>query len=122
VLLVDCLFENDGRFHTTECKMKGGCASVFDIHPCNSKLSVPLTFNITQGQTIHLHTCPANVIDADHFELVSLYSHYKSGLFLDDGGLRDQLAYYLFAMRIIAAEVSKIEERMMERSKRKGRR
>jgi len=70
-------------------------------------------------RTIRYHTCPANLVDPFDFQLLSLYAFYKDGHLLYPGGVTAQPPKYLQAMRVIAGEVSRIEERRMEREKSK---
>jgi len=68
---------------------------------------------------IELKTCPANIVQPEHFQYLQLYALYKDGFLPYDGGIAEQSAKYVQAMRIIAGEVAAIDERKMERDKKK---
>ena len=51
--------------------------------------------------------CPRRLVTADSDYLLSLYSHYKAGHLLAAGGLSDQPALYLDAMRVIDIAIAK---------------
>ena len=55
--------------------------------------------------------CAANIVDPLHFIYLKLYSAYKEGYLLNEGGLSDQPAIVIEAINIIEGEVSRITER-----------
>ena len=78
------------------------------------------------GERIELNTCPANVVDVPEVTLwLQLYAAYKAGFLWAEGGIKDQPAAYVHAMRIIDAAVNQIEKERLEEARKeasKGRR
>jgi len=50
--------------------------------------------------------CPRRSLTQDTWRWLDLYSHYKAGHLIEDGGLQRQPAKYLAAMRLIETTVS----------------
>ena len=87
--------------------------------PCSFK-SDRVVFRISLlDEESELNTCPANVVDLQEVTTwLSLYSMYKAGFLWREGGIRDQPAAYVHAMKIIDAAVNQIEREQLEESKK----
>jgi hypothetical protein len=46
-------------------------------------------------------TCPRRLTDAESYEWLPLFSHYRAGHLLTSGGIMDQPAAYFEAMNLI---------------------
>jgi len=66
-------------------------------------------------------SCSANLIQSDHYLYLQLYALYKDGFLLHEGGISDQPARYIQAMRIIDSEVNRVQRREMEKKQKKNR-
>lgn len=116
------VYEQDGRFHTTECYNKGWCSHPCDPTPCGSELSIAQIFSYGpkwNQRKIELKTCPANIVQQEHFQYLQLYAMYKDGFLPIGGGIAEQSAKYVQAMRVIASEVNAIDQRKAEKDKKK---
>ena len=55
-----------------------------------------------------LTVCPKKAITPESFELLNWYAHYKNNLLPVNGGVLDQSAYYLDAMKHIDDTITRI--------------
>ena len=83
----------------------------------------PRTF--ADGKTTseyRIQHCRADLIDPRHFQYLQLYAIYKDGFLPYEGGIARQDAKYVQAMRVISAEVNRIERKKLDEQKEKTRR
>jgi len=86
--------------------------------PCSSKFDHTVFRISLLGENIELNTCPANIVNFSEVSTwLSLYAMYKSGFLWGEGGIKDQPAAYIHAMRLIDAAVNEIEKEKLEASK-----
>ncbi len=50
--------------------------------------------------------CLRKLVTSESRELLHLHMHYRRGLLLEAGGIRNQPAYYLDAMNVIDAQLA----------------
>lgn len=66
------------------------------------------------------HRCPMHYIDAEMFLVLEAYSAFKAGIPPNSGGLMDQPASFLDAVRILDSELADYaEERAREQRRKK---
>lgn len=53
--------------------------------------------------------CPRRAVTSEHSELIALLLHYRAGYLFSAGGLEDQPAKYLAAMRLMDSTAREIE-------------
>jgi len=107
----------DRRWHTAECKARNGCTDIRSPVPCNTKLKLPLTFDIGK-ERIQLYTCPANIIDNEDGAWLQMYGMYKNGITYTEGGLRNQPNLWVEVMTALDGIVADIEQKKMEEAQK----
>lgn len=78
---------------------------------CNENHEQPFakwTVTDVMGETINSRRCLRWEITSETAELWSLYEHYDKGILLVTGGIYDQPAKYLEAMKVMANRLMKV--------------
>lgn len=63
---------------------------------------------------VEYRRCPLFYITPEVREFLSYYGHYREGFLPEAGGVTDQAATFLDAVRFLSAEIAKIHERRQD--------